>query len=126
MASSRTRRRALPRTLQRSPLQVSAARGDAADPVRVERALETVAAVASAAAASRFVESTEIEIDLVSGDNTIAHALGRTPRGVVLTPKTTVPNFAWSFDWTQPGNPHPQRTATVNVSDDVTARLVFF
>jgi hypothetical protein len=103
--------------------------GPSASPPSIDQVasvVDAVADLAQRAAGCRLLESTELELDLVSGDNHVSHALGRTPRGVYLTPKTTVAGHAWSFDWEQPGNPHPDRVAVINVTDAVVARLVFF
>lgn len=96
-------------------------------PDAIDRAIDTAHALAAQAASSPLADTSEVEINLVTGTNHVSHALGHPPRGVLVTPKSASAAFAWGFDWTQPGNPHPDRVADLAVvGGPMTARLIFF
>lgn len=123
--SSRTRGRRKPRARIWTSPSVDGPDGKV-DAQRITRAIDAVAKTAAEAASGTMASTNVTDVDLEIGDNNVSHGLGRTPNGVVLVPKVTVGPFDWSYDWEQPGNPHPDRVAVINVTAAVRARLVFF
>lgn len=85
------------------PMQLAGATGDDAL-AKLERGLGEVAdKLNEAAGASHFVA----DVDLIVGQNTIDHGLGRKPSMVYVTPASAVAAFGWGWDPDQPGNPRP-------------------
>lgn len=74
--------------------------------------------LSQALAASNLIE----DIDLVSGDNTINHGLGRNLRGWFLTRKDADESV---YD-AQADNPLPNLTLTLVSTGDVTVSLIVF
>ena len=78
MKSSRGRGRGLPRSPLIATPNLNTPRDKPIDVDEVQRALAAVDSIARGAAAGRFADTTEIELDLASGVNHVSHALGRT------------------------------------------------
>jgi hypothetical protein len=67
-----------------------------ADPASVSRHLSDLA-TAVQASERRAVDRVRVTVDLVVGDNRIAHGLGRPALGATVTPTTADATFAWAL-----------------------------
>lgn len=94
------------------------------DPERVSRAIAALGTSVERLAGE--LETVYVEATLATGTNRIDHALGRRPVAVLIVPKTPSAAFAAGFDWTQPLNPTPNRTAWIEVvGGPMVCRLIF-
>lgn len=105
--------------------QASPPRLDLKRPDTIERAISSVSDAANEALA-RISLSQPLEVDLTVGANRVSHGLGRTPLGVLVVPQSADASFGWSYDWNQPGNPIPQRSAVIDVVGVAMRARVFF
>jgi hypothetical protein len=98
------------------------AQGDSYDPGKVERAITAVTeTVNQMLGGGAYVA----DVDLIVGQNTIEHGLGREPVMVYVAPSSASASFGWGWDPDQPGNPRPSAITHIVVTGvPVTARVV--
>jgi hypothetical protein len=115
-----TRRRTVAAYEPVQPMQLAGATGDEAL-AKLERGLGEVADKINAAAGGSVYVA---DVDLIVGQNTIEHGLGRKPEMVYVMPASAVAAFGVGWDPSQPGNPRPTMIVQIAVAGvPMTARV---